>query len=76
MPLIDDRIDALVNFQVFSIINLKNEFFHVLLEAESQKYTAFITPNDQYEFMKTPFGLCNSLTSYDSLKYSVISGDQ
>jgi len=45
MPLIDDRIDALVNFQVFSIINLKNEFFHVLLEAESQKYTAFVTPN-------------------------------
>ena len=31
-------------------------------------------PNGQYEFMKTPFGLCNRLTSYDSLtKYSVIS---
>ena len=76
MPLIDNRIDALVNFQMFSIIDLKYGFFHVPVEAESQKYTAFITPNDQYEFMKTPFGLCNSLISYDSLKYSVISGDQ
>jgi len=31
MPL----IDALVNFQVFSIIDLKNEFFHVPVETES-----------------------------------------
>ena len=34
MPLIDDRID--VNFQVFSVIDLKNGFFHVPIKAESQ----------------------------------------
>lgn len=45
MPLIDDRIDALVGFRVFSVIDLKNGFFHVPVEKESQTYTAFVTPD-------------------------------
>lgn len=58
MPLIDDKIDALViysqeHFRVFSVIDLKNSFFHVPVEAGSVKYTAFVTPNSQYEFLKT-----------------------
>ena len=42
MPLTGDRIAALVNFQVFLIIDLKNEFFHMPVEAENQNYTAFV----------------------------------
>ncbi|XP_070161395.1 uncharacterized protein [Polyergus mexicanus] len=34
------------------------------IKKESQKYTAFVTPTGQYEFMKTPFGLCNSPTNF------------
>lgn len=64
MPLIDDRIDALVSFRVFSVIDLKNGFFHVPMNEKSRKYTAFVTPSGQYEFLKTPFGLCNSPTSF------------
>lgn len=30
------------------------------MEPDSIKYTAFITPDGHYEFMKAPFGLCNS----------------
>ncbi|KAK7865588.1 hypothetical protein R5R35_010119 [Gryllus longicercus] len=64
MPLVDDKIDALVNFSVFSVVDLKNGFFHVPVEKNSQKYTSFVTPDNQYEFVKTPFGLCNSPTSF------------
>jgi len=64
MPLIDDKIDALVNFRVFSILDLKNGSFHVPVSSESRKYSAFVTPTGQYEFTKTPFGLCNSPTSF------------
>lgn len=35
-------------------------FFHVDIEESSRKYTAFITPDGHYEFMRAPFGLCNS----------------
>lgn len=34
MPLIDDKIDALVNFRVFSILDLKNGFFMYLSVAK------------------------------------------
>ncbi|XP_043279405.1 uncharacterized protein K02A2.6-like [Venturia canescens] len=64
MPLIDDRIDALANEKVFSVLDLKNGFFHVPVAPESRKYTSFVTPDGQYEFTKTPFGLCNSPTSF------------
>lgn len=58
MPLIDDCIDTLSNASVFSVLDLKNGFFHVPVAEECRKYTAFITPYGQYEFNKTPFGLC------------------
>lgn len=64
MPLIDDRIDALIDARVFSVLDLTNGFFHVPVAAESRQYTSFIIPEGQYKFLTTPFGLCNSLTSF------------
>lgn len=64
MPLIDDRIDALSKFRVFSVLDLKNGFFHVPVAEESIKFTAFVTPDGQFEYLKTPFGLCISPTSF------------
>lgn len=56
----DDQLDALQRATVFSTIDLKNGFFHVPVEKESRKYTAFVVPDGQYEFLYAPFGLCNS----------------
>lgn len=61
MPLIKD---ALVSFRVFSVVDLKNGFFHVPVEANNQKYTVFVTSNGQYKFTKTPFELSVSPTSF------------
>ncbi|XP_076382074.1 uncharacterized protein LOC143260475 [Megalopta genalis] len=60
MPLIEDSLDALAGARVFSVIDLRNGFFHVPVGKESQTYTSFVTPSGQYDFAKTPFGLCNS----------------
>lgn len=64
MPLIEEKIDELRNARVFSVIDLKNSYLHVPIAKESVKYTAFVTPDAQYEFLKTPFGLCISATSF------------
>lgn len=56
----EDVIDALQGNSVFTTFDLKNGFFHVDIAPESRKFTSFITPDGQYEFMKAPFGLCNS----------------
>lgn len=60
LPLIEDQLDMLQNAKYFSTLDLRNGFFHVPIDAESQKYTAFIVPDGHYEFLKVPFGLCNS----------------
>lgn len=46
--------------RIFTTLDLKNGFFHVLLDKDSRKYTSFIIPDGQYEFLRAPFGLCNS----------------
>ncbi|GBO13085.1 Retrovirus-related Pol polyprotein from transposon 297 [Araneus ventricosus] len=40
--------------------SLKNAFFHVGVNKDSRKYTSFVTHEGQYQFIKVPFGLCNS----------------
>lgn len=44
----------------FSTLDLTNGFFHVPVNKDSQRYTAFIVPDGQYEFLRVPFGICNS----------------
>ncbi|XP_076638825.1 uncharacterized protein LOC143350687 [Colletes latitarsis] len=60
LPLIDDQINSLQGAKYYSTLDLQNGFFHVPVEQNSRKYTAFIVPDGHYEFLKVPFGLCNS----------------
>lgn len=60
LPLIEDVLDKLQGAKIFTTIDLKNGFFHVDVEESSIKYTSFVTPSGQYEFLKCPFGFCNS----------------
>lgn len=60
MPLVEDQLDALQGARVYSTLDLRNGFFHVPISEESRKYTSFIVPDGQYEFLRVPFGLCNS----------------
>ena len=60
LPLIEDQLDLLQGATIFTALDLKNGFFHVEVDKESQKYLSFVVPGGQYEFAKVPFGLCNS----------------
>lgn len=60
LPLIEDQLDRLQGARIFSTIDLKNGFFYVRMDEASVKYTSFIVPDGQYEFLRVPFGLCNS----------------
>lgn len=60
MPLIEDEIDKLVDSEIFCTLYLKNAFLQVEIDEKSKKYTAFVTHNGQYQFLRAPFGLCMS----------------
>lgn len=57
LPIIEDHIDKLAEAKVYSTIDLKNAYFHLPVHEDSVKYTAFVTHNGQYEFLRAPFGL-------------------
>lgn len=59
LPLIEDCIEYLERKKIFSLLDLKNGFHQVKMNDESIKYTSFITPNGQYEYLRMPFGLKN-----------------
>ena len=59
-PLIEDLLDKLKDALIFSTIDLKNGFFHVEVDEHSRKYTSFVTHDGQFQFLRTPFGLCKS----------------
>jgi len=58
-PIIEDQINVLKHKSHFSVLDLKDGFYNIRVaqEEDSIKYTAFITPLDQFEYTKMPFGL-------------------
>ncbi|GBO26376.1 Retrovirus-related Pol polyprotein from transposon 297 [Araneus ventricosus] len=59
-PLINRGYFRLQGSRVFSTIDLKNAFFHADVNKDGIKYTSFVTHEGLYQFLKVPFGLCNS----------------
>lgn len=64
LPLVDDQIDCLTDHCYFTSLDLKDGFYHVLIAKDSIKFTSFVTPDGQYEFMKMPFGLANGPATF------------
>lgn len=60
LPRVDDQLDRLKGKRYYSKLDLKDAFYNVQLSDESTQYTSFVTPLGQYEFLKLPFGFCNS----------------
>lgn len=60
LPLIDDCIEYLNEKKVFTLLDLKSGFHHVKIASNCSKYTSFVTPCGQYEFLRMPFGLRNA----------------
>lgn len=80
LPLIDDHLDVLNGKKYFSSLDLKDGFFHVKIADDSVKYTSFVTPNGQFEYLRMPFGLKTAPSRFQrfvnsALKELVISGD-
>ena len=66
MPHRDEVIEKLANAKYLTKLDLTKAYFQIPLTESSRKYTSFVTPFGQYEFLVVPFGirfasgLCNT----------------
>ena len=74
MPLVADALDSLAGAGVFSTLDLKNGFWQIQMQQNSQQKTAFATHNGLYEFLTMPFGLVNSGASIQRLMGHILRG--
>ncbi|XP_015440400.1 PREDICTED: uncharacterized protein LOC107195130 [Dufourea novaeangliae] len=70
-PGIDDNIDELRNKKYFTKLDLRNAFHHVRVAESSTKYTSFVTPFGQYEYVRMPFGLTNAPRTLQRYIYAI-----
>uniref|UniRef100_A0A2M4CKM2 RNA-directed DNA polymerase n=1 Tax=Anopheles darlingi TaxID=43151 RepID=A0A2M4CKM2_ANODA len=64
VPIVEEVLNKLQKAKWFTVMDLANGFFHVPVEEESKKYTAFATKKGLFEFNRAPFGFCNSPAAF------------
>ena len=60
LPIMDDILPELSNAKVFSKFDLRNGYWHCVLDEESSYLTTFQTPWGRYRWLRLPFGLAVS----------------
>ena len=58
LPTLDDILPNLSNAKLFSTVDIRSAYWHVLLDEESSLLTTFSTPYGKYRWVRMPFG-CN-----------------
>lgn len=60
IPTAESIIGRLAGMTVFTVMDLKNGFWHLELDDESADLTTFMTPFGRYRWNRVPFGLNNA----------------
>ena len=62
----------MVGTRFFSTMDLKSGFWQVKMAKDSQQYTAFMVGSmGVYEFLRMPYGLCNTLATFQNKNWTV-----
>ena len=74
LPKIDEVYAKLKGAKVFSTIDLRSGYYHMVLGKDSRAQTAFVTPFGKYKFLMDPFGLPQAPAYFQLLMYQVLKG--
>ena len=74
LPLIEDCMDALQGNVWFSKLDANSAYWQIPLESSAREKTAFVTKDGLFEFVRMPFGLCNSPATYSRAMGKILDG--
>lgn len=57
IPTVDELARNLKNKKVFTVLDMRDAFYHIQLEEKSSYYCTFITPFGKYRYKRLPFGI-------------------
>ena len=74
LPRIQDCLDAAAGAKYFSTFDLTSGYHQIPVKEEDIYKTAFITKYGLFEFVKMPFGLCNSSSTFQRIMERALKG--
>ena len=72
LPKIDEMYAKLKGIKVFSTVDLRSGYYHIVLGKDSRAKTAFVMPFGKYEFVMVPFGLAQAPVYFQLLMNQVL----
>ena len=74
LPKFDEMYAKLKGAKVFSTVDLRSRYHHIVLGKSSRAKTAFVTPFGKHKFLMVPFGLAQAPAYFQLLMNKVLKG--
>ena len=67
LPNINDLVNQIAQFRVFSTVDLKSAYHQIPLREEDKPYIAFEASAGLYQFTRLPFGVTNGVACFQRI---------
>lgn len=76
IPNFDDLASKLHDMKYFSVLDLKDGYWHVKLSPKSREFCTFATPFGNYRFLRMPFGIKTGPGVFQRMNYEIFGDIQ
>ncbi|UYV78462.1 hypothetical protein LAZ67_16001480, partial [Cordylochernes scorpioides] len=73
IPLIEQIIDRLSQSKIYTILDVKNAYWHIPIDEKDRHKTSFVTQFGCYEWNRLPYGLKNAPSQFERIMKSVFT---